>query len=478
MNPAAALVLCLLSGATVLAGCQPETAPTHTGYVLQPSEEAFIEDLEERSFRFFWDLTDSATGLCPDRAPQESFSSVAATGFALTAYPIGVERGYITRSEARQRVETTLRFLFEAPQDSSRSGATGYHGFFYHFLAPKTGHRFAEVELSTVDTALLVAGALFCQTYFDQPDEVAVAALADSIYARVDWQWASVRPPTIGHGYTPENGHLPYDWRGYNEAMLLYVLALGSPTHPVDEQAWSAWTSGYRWGEFQGQSYLGFSPMFGHQYAHTWIDFRGIQDAFMREKGIDYFENSRRATYAQRSYAIENPDGWKGYGPELWGLSACDGPLEGRFEVGGEPRQFHTYWARGACFTGVFDDGTIAPTAAGASIAFAPEIVLPTLISMQKAYGERVYSTYGFLDAMNPTFDFTNVDVQHGQVDADLGWFDTDYLGIDVGPVLAMAENLRSELVWSTMRRNPHIVRGLRAAGFTGGWLDVVTSSH
>jgi hypothetical protein len=456
--------------AALVAGCQGSNEP---GLV---SEEAqFLDSLQVRTFGYFWELSDPETGLTPDRAPTESFTSVSATGFALTAYPIGVERGYVSRQAARRRVLDTLLFFWRAPQDTTVSGSAGYRGFFYHFLEPDTGHRFGSVELSTMDTALLLAGVLFCQSYFDQSEaqEDSIRAYADSLYARADWQWASLRPPTIGHGWKPETGHLPYDWRGYNEAMLLYILALGSPTYPVEPEAWPAWTAGYEWGEFHGYEHLGFGPLFGHQYTHVWIDFRGIQDAYMSERGIDYFENSRRAAYAQRAYAMANPMGWAGYGPLLWGLTACDGPVHLEVEIDGRRRQFHTYWGRGASYTQINDDGTIAPTAAAASIAFAPEIVIPTLMSMRDSYGERLWGSYGFLDALNPTFKL-DVPVQHGRVDADHGWFDTDYIGIDQGPILAMIENYRTGLVWSVMQRNPHVLRGLKAAGFRGGWLDRV----
>jgi len=442
---------------------------------LDPEEAQFLDSLQVRTFRYFWELSDPRIGLTPDRSPTRSFASVSATGFALTAYPIGVERGYVSREAARRRVLDTLLFFWTAAQDRTPSGSAGYKGFFYHFLEPETGRRFENVELSTMDTALFLAGALFCQSYFDGPSvqEDSIRAYADSLYARTDWQWASVRPPTIGHGWNPESGHLPYDWRGYNEAMLLYILALGSPTYPVDAEAWPAWTTGYEWGEFYGYEHLGFGPLFGHQYTHVWIDFRGIQDGEMRERGMDYFENSRRAAYAQRAYAVANPMGWSGYGPLLWGLTACDGPAHLEAEIEGRRRQFHTYWGRGASYGDINDDGTIAPTAAAASIAFAPEIVIPTLMSVLDTYGDRIYGDYGFLDALNPTFKL-DVPVQHGRVDPELGWFDTDYLGIDQGPILAMIENYRTELVWRVMRRNPHVVRGLRAAGFTGGWLDTV----
>jgi hypothetical protein len=253
--------------------------------------------------------------------------------------------------------------------------------------------------------------------------------------------------------------------------MILHVLALGSPTHPVGPDAWTAYTSGYRFGTFHGQEHLGFAPLFGHQYSHVWIDFRGIRDSVMRAHDLDYFENSRRATLAQRAYAIANPSGFAGYGAALWGLTACDGPIDKKLEVAGRTREFFTYRARGASFTEVIDDGTIAPTAAAGSIAFAPEIVIPTLVAMRERYGEPLFGRYGFVDALNPTLN-VDVPVQHGKVVTGAGWFDTDCLGIDQGPILAMIENHRTGLVWRYMRRNPHLVRGLRAAGFTGGWLD------
>jgi hypothetical protein len=440
-----------------------------------PADEtdAFLDDLQERTFRFFWETTDAERGLALDRWPTRTFSSVAAIGFALTAYPIGVEHGWAPRDEAAKRTRNSLRFLWNAPQDTTASGSSGTRGFFYHFLDLETGTRYGTVELSTIDTALLVAGAIFCQHYFDGEDEVEreIRAYADSLYARVDWQWASARPPAIGHGWTPENGHLPYDWRGYNEAMLLYVMALGSPTHPVSPAAWDEWTSRYHWGEFQDQEFLGFAPLFGHQYSHIWIDFRGIRDAQGREHDLDYFENSRRAVLAQRSYAIANPGGWHGYGERLWGLTACDGPVDGTFTIGGKERTFRTYWARGASVDDVRDDGTVAPTAAAASIVFAPEVVEPVLKAMSEDWGEWILGKYGFLDALNPTFQEESA-VQHGIVVPGVGWFDTDYLGIDQGPIVAMIENHRTELVWQFMRRDARLRAGLVAAGFTGGWLD------
>ena len=367
---------------------------------------------------------------------------------------------------------TTLRF-FARPAGAPEPGAAGARGFFYHFLDMETGARFEKVELSTIDTTLFLAGALFCHTYFDRADagEAEIRDLADRLYRAADWLWWQHHPPLVSMGWTSEEGFNEWDWRGYNEGMILYVLALGSPTHPLPASAWEAYTRTYEWNRFYGQEYLQFAPLFGHHYSHVWVDFRGISDRYMRARGIDYFENSRRATYAQRGYAVANPNGWKAYGENVWGLSACDGPIDGDFEIEGRKRHFFTYAARGASAKEVRDDGTIAPTAAAGSLPFAPEIVLPAMEEMQRWSGGRLFSRYGFLDAFNPTFALS-VPLKHGKVVPGAGWFDSDYLGIDQGPIVAMIENARSELVWKTMRRNPYVVAGLRRAGFTGGWLD------
>jgi hypothetical protein len=465
-----------LAAVLILAGCTPSRPTAEPPPPDSPAAVAFLDTLQQRTFRFFWELSDARTGLTPDRAPTKSFSSVAAVGFALTAYPIGAERGYITRAQARDRVLTTLRFFWNAPQGPAVAGVTGHKGFFYHFLDMETGHRFERVELSTIDTALLLGGVLFCQSYFDGTDaaEVEIRALADSLYRRVDWRSMQARAPLVSMGWTPEEGLHTYDWRGYDEAMILYVLALGSPTFPISEDAWRTWTTTYQWGSFHGsQPHVGFAPLFGHQYSHTWIDFRGIQDDYMRSRGIDYFENSRRAVLAQQRYAIENPNGWPEYGERLWGLSASDGPADVTLDVNGRSRQFFSYAARGASFTEVRDDGTIAPTAVGGSIAFAPEITIPTLMHMRERFGDHLFSTYGFLDAFNLAFP-ADTPTLHGAVVPNVGWIDGDYLGIDQGPILIMTENYRSGLVWKTMRKNPYIIAGLRRAGFRGGWLDEV----
>ena len=446
---------------------EPATpAPEALGVLRDPHSVAldpFFADLEERTFRFFWETGNPKNGLIPDRYPTPSFASIAAVGFGLTSYPIGVERGYISREAARARVLATLRFFVAVDNQ---------HGFFYHFIDMRSGARAHESEVSTVDTALLLAGVLFVQSYFDTPDpqDMEIRTLAEEIYRRVDWTWAQPRPPAVALAWTPEEGFASLDWNGYNEAMLVYLLALGSPTHPVDEQAWTQWTSTYDkfWGTLYDQTYLSFAPLFGHQYTHVWVDFRGIQDSYMREHGLDYFENSRRATYAQRRYAIANPKQWQGYGKNVWGMSASDGPGPARESNLGGDRRFLKYAARGVAVGRIVDDGTIAPTAAISSLPFAPEIVLPATLEMYHRFGSSIYSSYGFLDAFNASVRGS----QSPQQPVLPGWVDQDYIGIDQGPILAMIENYRSALVWRVMHSNSYVREGLERAGFSGGWLE------
>ena len=438
-----------------------------------------LDDLEHRTFEYFWQTANPKNGLVPDHWPlgKEPFSSIAAIGFALTAYPIGVERGWITREQAKQRVLVTLRFFAAAPQGPAEDGMTGYHGFFYHFLDMNQGHRYARwVEVSTIDTTWLITGALFDETYFNRsdPQEQEIRDLAEKLYRGIDWNWAQVRPPRITMGWTPGGKFIPSDWEGYDEAMILYVLALASPTHPVKPAAWTAWTSTYdrTWGSFMGSlPHVGFAPLFGHQYSHAWIDFRGIQDAYMRKRGFDYFENSARSTIGQRAYAIANPLHFRGYGEDVWGLTACNGPGEVIWEHDGTRTLFAGYSARGADADRVFDDGTIAPTAAISSIVFTPEISQRAMQEMYRRYGPWLYSDYGFKDAFNPSFEL-NAPLRTGAVVPRQGWFDNEYLGIDQGPILLMLENYRSGFVWQVMRSNPYIRKGLQRAGFKGGWLE------
>ena len=481
---------CLAIAALILGfsvpGCRSAgsaSLPAETGSRTRPVQspaaatDAMLDDVQKRTFLWLWETTNPANGLVPDRWPTPSFSSIAAVGFGLTAYPVGIERGWITREEGRDRVLTTLEFFSNAPQGPEARGKAGYKGFFYHFLDMESGERFGTVELSSIDTTLMIAGALFCQTYFDgdHPSEARIRELAENLYRDMDWQFLQVRSPLISMGWHPETGFIHADWRGLNEAAILYVLALASPTHPVGPEAWDAWTGTYKWMSFQGEEHINFAPLFGHQYSHLWIDFRGIQDDYLRNRGIDLFENSRRAALSQRAYAIDNPRGWKDYGADIWGLTACDGPGDGFATIDGQSREFWGYMARGAAATEIRDDGTIAPTAAIGSLPFAPEVVIPTMFEMKRRYGSRLYQKYGFLDSFNPTLTAPPpFPLEHGTIDPALGWFNADYLGIDQGPIVLMIENYRSGLIWNVMRRNEHVIRGLRKAGFRGGWLDEV----
>ncbi|MBS7456159.1 hypothetical protein KB893_003290 [Coralloluteibacterium stylophorae] len=472
--------------AVLAAGCatpaleprQDEVADTE-----RPPLPPLFEDLQERTFRYFWDTANPDNGLVPDRYPyDEPFSSVAAVGFALTAYAIGAEHGWVSREQARERTLTTLRFLHDAPMGPEESGTAGHKGFYYHFLHLDSGTRYDSwVELSSVDTALLLGGVLFAQSYYggDGADEAEIRELAEAIYRRVDWSFLQERPPLISMGWFPESGTIANDWQGYNEAMLVYLLALASPTHPIAPEAWQAWTRTYErsWGLYEDQQHLGFGPHFGHQYSHVWVDFRGIRDRYMRERGFDYFENSRRATYAQRAYAIDNPMRWQGYGENIWGLTASDGPQVATETYQGETREFRHYSARGGIgFPDEFDDGTIAPTAAAASLPFAPEIVIPAVQEMHDLYGDQIYADYGFLDSFNRSFRYDNVELKTGQIIPGFGWVASQYIGIDQGPILAMIENYRDDFVWEVMRNNPHIRTGLVRAGFRGGWLEPVNA--
>ncbi len=432
-----------------------------------------VDDVARRTFRYFWETTDADTGLAPDRWPTPSFASIAAVGFALTSYPVGVASGWIGRAQARTRTLRTLSRLADAPQGPEAQGRAGHRGFFYHFLHMNSGLRFGGSELSTIDTALLLAGVLAVQSAFDadHPQERRIRELAERIYRAVDWPWALARPPLVSMGWRPESGFIASDWSVYNESLILYVLALGSPTHPLAPETWDVWTRGFEasWRTGGRAPHLDFPPLFGHQYSHCWIDFRGVCDRYIASKGLDYFENSRRATYAQRDYAMANPGGFADYGPDIWGLTACDGPGDFRLDLGGRAREFYSYSARGP---GDRDDGTLAPTAALGSIAFAPEIVLPAARAMHARYGRAIYGRYGFLDSFNPTLTRVDAPLTAGRIAPGMGWVDTDHLGIDQGPILLMAENRRSGLIWRLMGRNPHIRRGLKRAGFTGGWLD------
>ena len=423
--------------------------------------ESRLDALQHHAFEYFLHETNPANGLVADKSQAGAPASIAAVGFALAVYPVGVARGWMTRSDAIERTLSVLRFFWTSPQGTSPD-ATGHHGFYYHFLEMTTGRRAGLCELSTVDTGFLLAGMLAAAAFFDHDseDEREIRTLADALYRRADWPWACNGGATVTHGWKPESGFLSYRWEGYDEAILLYVLGLGSPTHPLPAESYAAWASTYQWKEIYGYEFVYGGALFIHQFSHIWVDFRGIQDAFAREKGIDYCENSRRATYIQREYAIRNPLEFAGYGEYFWGLTASDGPGWTTRNIDGIERSFFDYVARGVPYGP--DDGTIAPWAVVASLPFAPEIVLPTLQHLQDVYPQ-ITGTFCSRCSFNLSFP--------KEADGTTGWTSPYHFGINLGPVVLMCENYRSDFLWRLMRACPYVVTGLRRAGFRGGWL-------
>ena len=426
------------------------------------TDQEMLDRLQKETFQYFLEEANPENGLVRDRTQPGSPASIAALGLALTAYPIGVERGYCTRAEAIARTLATLKFLRSSPQGRA-ADATGYRGFYYHFLDMETGRRVWNCELSTVDTALLIAGALAAAQYFDRDEETEaeIRKITDVLYRRIDWAWALNGGPTLTHGWRPETGFLPYRWEGYDEALILYILALGSATHPIPPECYRAWETTYAWKKIYKIELLYAGPLFTHQLSHVWIDFRGIQDDFMVEHGLDYFENSRRASLVQREYAIRNPKEFRHYGRDCWGLTASDGPGPATMTVDGVERQFYGYLARGAPFGP--DDGTISPWAVVTSLPFTPELVLTTTRYFIEEVGLKERQTYGFEASFNGTYPEKSV--------SPFGWVSPWILGLNQGPMVAMIENAGTGLVWRLMRSSPYVVAGLRRAGFRGGWL-------
>lgn len=430
----------------------------------QPSfGEDELAKLQKATFEYFLKETNLENGMVPDSTKQNAASSIAAIGFALTAYPIGVERGYLTRAEAVERTLVTLRFFWNSEQSEARD-ATGYRGFYYHFLDMHTGLRAPGSELSTIDSAFLLAGFLTAAMYFDRDTkkEKELRTLSQALYARADWRWAQNGALKVTLGWKPETGFIKHRWEGYSEALILYVLGLGSPTHALPPESYAAWTRSYKWKKLYEQEFLYAGPLFIHQLSHVWIDFRGIQDDFMRAHGLDYFENSRRAVYVQQAYAMRNPKGFVGYGEYAWGITASDGPGPARRKVKGVARKFYDYVARS--IPNGPDDGTLAPWAVVASLPFAPELVIPSIKRFNEAHPEMT-SKYGFKCSYNPTFS-------GGKKSRSTGWVSQGYYGLDQGPIVMMIENYRTQFLWRLLRECPAIQTGLRRAGFTGGWLQ------
>ncbi|MES2739379.1 MAG: glucoamylase family protein [Pseudomonadota bacterium] len=427
-----------------------------------PDLDNLLYILQQDSFDYFMVECNRANGLIRDKTCEGWPASIAAVGMALSVYPVGVERGFMAREEAVERTLTALRFFADSDQ-SGGPESTGYKGFYFHFLDMGSGRRAWDSELSSIDTALLVAGMLTAAAYFQgqQSDEAEIRRLADGLYRRVDWAWMLNGAKVICHGWDPQTGFLPWHWEGYDEALILYLLALGSPTYPIGADSYEAWTATYEWKRLYGIDFLYAGPLFIHQMSHVWVDFRGIRDRFMREHDSDYFENSRRATLIQQQYAIHNPMGFKQYGEFCWGITASDGPGAVTKKVGGVERVFFDYVARGAPYGP--DDGTLAPWAVVACLPFAPEVVLPTVRYFNNLQLREV-NPYGFKASFNATFPCN--------ARRSCGWVSPYHFGINEGPTVIMIENYRSDLLWSLTRQCPYLTAGLRRAGFSGGWLD------
>jgi hypothetical protein len=429
----------------------------------QMGDLKMLDNLRRKIVEYYRIEANPRNGLVADKTQPGSFSSIAAIGMGLSVYVVAAERQILPRTEIVERILTLMRFL-ETSHQGPEPNATGYKGFYYHFLDMQTGVRAAQCELSTIDTAILMAGILTAACYFagTSRNEIELRKLAEILYRRVDWKWALDRGTTISQGWTPESGFLPYRWgNGYSEATILYALALGSPTFAIEPQGFEDWISTFEWKKAYDIEYLYAGPLFIHQMSHLWVDFRGIQDNFNRKAGIDYFENSRRATYVHRQYGIENPLRFSHYNEFVWGLTASDGPGPAVLEVNGVQRQFFGYEARGAPFGP--DDGTISPWAVAASLPFAPEIVIKTIrhvIERLEALGR---SPYGLVASYNPTYPATEGNVR--------AWESPWIFGLNEGPMLMMIENYQSELIWKIVRRCPYIVKGLQRGGFEGGWL-------
>lgn len=398
---------------------------------LNARDEALLEDMSRRAFRYFWEQADASTGLVRDRARTDNspidenhrdVASIAATGFGLTALCVAAERGWINPSEARERVRATLRFF--------ATRAMHEHGWFYHWMDARTGARRWQSEVSSIDTALLLGGALTARQKFRGDAEV--VRLATEIYERVDFPWMLNNHPTLlSHGWRPETGFIKYRWNAYSEHLILYLLAIGSPAHPITPRAWFAWQRERI--SYAGYTYITGGPLFIHQYSHAWVDFRGRRES--QYPFTDYFQNSVAATRAHRAFCLALAPEFPGYTENVWGITASDS-AKGYLAWGGPPRDAAI-------------DGTVVPCAAGGSLMFTPDISVPALRAMRERYGASVYGRYGFADAFNP----------------NNGWVNPDVIGINLGIMLLSAENARTGNVWRWFMRNPEMPRAMRLVG-------------
>ncbi len=383
-----------------------------------------LQDVEAANFRYFWEQANPDTGIVKDRCnvitqERNPLGSIAAMGFGLTALCIGEKRGFISHAEARGRALNALRFAW--------AKLPNHRGFFYHWANVDTGERSFDSEVSSVDTAILLCGILTCRQHFEHSE---IQRLAGLIFDRVDWTWLSEDTRLLPHGWTPETGFLQYRWDNYSEMMMMYLLGLGSATHPLAAETWDAWKRATF--EYDGVQYIGsFAPLFVHQYSQAWFDFRDKRDRY-----ADYFKNSILATEVHRRFCLDLASQFPDYSEDLWGITASDSP-KGYVVWGGPPA------------TGPID-GTVVPCAAGGSLPFLPQETVRVLHTIKNRYGSRAWSRYGFVDAFNPL----------------TSWYDSDVVGIDTGITMLMAENARSGFVWETFMKNPEAQRGMQRAGF------------
>lgn len=394
--------------------------------VFSAEDEQFLDDLQHRGLQFFLDAQDPVTGLIADRAKADGskagdVASIASTGFGLTAFCIGAERGWITRDEAYERSLRVLKFLRDkAPQE---------HGHFYHFMDMATGQRQWNCEVSNIDTALLMAGVLTARQCFPDTE---LAKIATELFDRVEWGWLMTDEGTLSMGWKPESGFIKAKWNHYSEgAPLILLLAMGSKTHPLKPEAWHAWKR-TPYLTYAGLTFIPCPPLFTHQYPQCWYDLRNLRDDY-----ADYFRNSQLATIAQRQWTIDElSKKFPTYGPDMWGLTASD------FKNG------YTAWG-GPPADGPID-GSVVPAAPGGSLAFEPRLCMDALKAMKARAGDKGYLKYGFVDAFNPAEN----------------WYNPDVIGIDVGPIVVMAENARTGFVWNKFMSSLEARAGIEAAGF------------
>ena len=449
-------VLSSISGYSAQKSANKYISKGKINYNLSKEDEKMLDTIQYKTFQYFINEHHPEKGIVKDRAKEGSPASIAATGFALPVYAVGVERKWISREKAADITLKTLRYFANSIQSDTDSLAIGYKGFFYHFIGMESGKRQWNCELSSIDTGILMMGVVFVRNYYNQnsADEKEIRELSDKLLGRLDWSVfymdeKSKQPFTISMAWDPEKGITNWGWHGYTEGLFLYVLAAGTGIENP-KKTYNRWLRTYSWKTpYPGLSHVTFPPLFGHQFSQTFIDFRGLADPYLKEKKIDYFENSRRATITQQKYAIENPKGWVGYDSLTWGFTATDGPGSA-YNFG--DKKFEGYAGRGSSGKDetVGEDGTLAPYGVLASLPFTPELSLATIKNMNAKYGTEIWGKYGYYDAFNPTAK----------------WVDNDFIGIDQGSMLLLIENFRSGLVWNYVMKDPVIQKGLKTLHF------------